>query len=170
MTPTLDEQDVIVGPTSMPASVRVEDSRWTIADPVALVDVVTTALTASGFAPAAPASVDVLFTSDAVMAELNARFRGKTGPTNVLAFPSGERCEPGVPSVLGGIALGFERAEQEARDRTIPFTHHATHLTLHGLLHLLGHDHEDEAGREEMERIEVNILEGLGIANPYEGS
>ncbi|MCF3936418.1 rRNA maturation RNase YbeY [Acuticoccus sp. M5D2P5] len=169
MTPTLDE-DVTAGPASLPASVRVDDERWSTSDPIGLADVVLTALSASSVAPAFPASADILFTSNDVMADLNARYRGKDGPTNVLAFPSGEAPMAGVPLSLGGIALGFERAEQEARERAIPLTHHATHLTLHGMLHLLGFDHEDEAERVEMERVEINILGGLGIPNPYEGS
>ncbi|WP_108658930.1 rRNA maturation RNase YbeY [Acuticoccus kandeliae] len=169
MTPTQDE-DVMAGPASLPASVRVEDPRWEASDPVALADVVLTALSASGSSPNHPAMADILFTSDAVMADLNSRYRGKNGPTNVLAFPSGEAPQPGIPYSLGGIALGFETAEKEARERAIPLAHHATHLTLHGMLHLLGYDHENEVDREEMERVEVNILGGLGIPNPYEGS
>ena len=88
----------------------------------------------------------------------------------MLAFPSGEAVERAVPAFLGGIALSYDRVIAEAVERGIPETAHATHLTLHGLLHLLGYDHETDAEREEMERVEVAILAGLGIDDPYEGS
>jgi probable rRNA maturation factor len=169
MMPTLDDEDVTAGPASLPASVRVADHRWQGLDPVAVADMVLTALSASGAAPDCPASIDILFADDATLADLNRRYRGKDGPTNVLSFPSGEPCIHGEPCFLGGIALAFETMEREARQRAIPLTHHATHLTLHGLLHLLGHDHEVEAEREAMERLEITLLSGLGIPDPYDG-
>jgi len=167
MTPTLEDEDDVAGPASLPATVRVDDDRWQGVGPAELVDVVLTALSVCEAAPDGPASADVLFADDATLADLNSRFRGKDGATNVLSFPSGEPSRPGERRFLGGIALAYETMEREARERGIPLAHHTTHLTLHGLLHLLGHDHEEEAGRERMERLEIDLLAGLGIPNPY---
>jgi probable rRNA maturation factor len=169
MIPTLDAA-VTVGPVSLSAAVRVDDARWETADPVAIAEMVLAAVSASDAASDGTASCEILYTDDDTLADLNRRFRGKDGPTNVLAFPSGERCGPTAPCFLGSIAIAFGRTSQEARGQGIPLTHHATHLTLHGLLHLLGYDHEARAERMAMERQEITILAGLGIPNPYEGS
>lgn len=169
MSATLDE-DETAGPTSFQASIRISDPRWAKMDPVAISDMVLTALAASSSAPHCNASADILFADDPTLQDLNCRFREKDAPTNVLAFPSGEPLEGVAACFLGGIALSFERVEMESRERGISLTDHATHLTLHGLLHLLGFDHIVDEDREEMERVEVNLLSGLGIADPYEGS
>ncbi|MBJ3777236.1 rRNA maturation RNase YbeY [Acuticoccus mangrovi] len=169
MTPTLDE-DVTAGPQSMPASVRVADPRWSAVDPVAIADRVLTAVAGSIAAPEGVASLDILYADDAEVTALNGRYRHKPRPTNVLAFPSGEPCEGDEPCFLGGVILAFDTVANEAGERGIPIADHATHLTLHGVLHLLGYDHEIETDRAEMERTEVSILKGLGIADPYEGS
>jgi probable rRNA maturation factor len=166
----LADEDLTAGPPSLSASVRVVDARWLAIAPVDLAGRVLTAVAASGAAPPEPASCDILFADDETLAGLNRRFRGKEGSTNVLSFPSDDPPSPGEARFLGGIALAFGRAEREAEERGIPFGHHATHLTLHGLLHLLGHDHEADDERAEMERIEIELLGGLGIPNPYEGS
>ncbi|UOM33587.1 rRNA maturation RNase YbeY [Acuticoccus sp. I52.16.1] len=164
------EEDATAGPASFQANIRVEDLRWSAQDPVAITDMVLTAIAASGSAPGHNVNCDVLFADDAALRDLNSRFRDKDAPTNVLAFPSGEEPAAGQTWFLGGIALSFDRCEQESKERGISVTDHTTHLTLHGMLHLLGFDHMTEDEREEMERVEVNILAGLGIADPYEGS
>jgi probable rRNA maturation factor len=169
MTTVIDD-DLTAGPAALHASVRIADDRWQRHDPVALADMVLTTLSVSPQAPRCAASSDILFANDDTLADLNLRFRSKEGATNVLSFPSGEECLPGASCFLGGIALAFEQTEREASERGIPFPHHVTHLTLHGLLHLLGYDHERDDEREEMERIEIDLLGGLGIPNPYEGS
>lgn len=162
MTATLDE-DVVAGPGGLAANVRVDEPAWTADDPAAIVRRVLAAL-----AERAPegASVDVLFADDVALADLNIRYRGKTGPTNVLAFPSGER---GAAPFLGGVAIAHGVCAREAGERGIPLSHHATHLTLHGLLHLLGYDHEEAAQQAAMEAVEIEVLAGLGIADPYGG-
>lgn len=113
----------------------------------------------------------VALSSDAAVAELNARYRAKPKPTNVLSFPAhaDTACvEPGV-RLLGDVVLARETVLAEAADVPIPLSHHLSHLLAHGLLHLLGFDHEREQEAEEMEALEVEILTTLGIADPYAG-
>ena len=69
--------------------------------------------------------------------------------------------------LLGDMALAFETTEREAAEKAIPLAEHVTHLLVHGTLHLLGHDHEDDASADAMEALETRILAGLGISNPY---
>jgi len=116
----------------------------------------------------------LLFTSDAEVHALNRDWRGRDKPTNVLSFPMLERAEladlaaDGPPVMLGDIALAHETCAREAADKGVPLEHHATHLIVHGLLHLAGHDHVDsEAQAEEMEALETAILAKLGISDPY---
>lgn len=168
--PPSSDDELTAGPASLQASIRVADERWAELAPTELAEMVLAALAGSSASPNCVATCDMLFTDDAEMRDLNGRFRHLDRATNVLAFPSGEPCDRGIPAFLGGIALSIDRVGEEARERGIPATAHVTHLTLHGMLHLLGYDHEDDAGRQKMERIEVDILDGLGIKNPYEGS
>ncbi|MEO1102330.1 MAG: rRNA maturation RNase YbeY [Pseudomonadota bacterium] len=166
-----DEDDLLAGPPSLRANIRIEDPAWNAVDQVALADMVLTAVSAHHIAPRHAATCDILFASDEAVAHLNGAFRGKSGPTNVLAFPSGENPGDAQEAVeLGGIALAFGVMQAEARGRGIPRAHHTAHLLLHGVLHLLGLEHEREEDRLAMERTEIDILQGLGIPDPYEGS
>lgn len=106
----------------------------------------------------------LLLTSDDALQALNARFRGKHEPTNVLSFPVGA----GAPGFLGDIALGYETCAREAAEKGVPLADHAAHLVAHGLLHLVGHDHIDDADAARMQRLEVEILDAIGVSNPYE--
>lgn len=111
----------------------------------------------------------VALSSDAQVAQLNATYRGKTGPTNVLSFPVGARAngDDAQTHFLGDLILAGETVKREAADLGLPFQHHVQHLIVHGLLHLLGYDHETDADAHAMEALEVRILARLGIANPY---
>ena len=119
--------------------------------------------------------IALLACDDARIAQLNASFRDKPTPTNVLSWPSAERAADtpgGVPSPpeedeLGDLALAYETCAREATDANKAFAHHVTHLLVHGILHLLGYDHiyEEDAGR--MEALEVEILATLGLPDPY---
>ncbi len=111
--------------------------------------------------------VSVALSSDANIALLNERFRGKSKPTNVLSFPAGAGAPEGQ---LGDIIMAFETLEREAQEQDVPFAHHLQHLVVHGVLHLLGYDHETTADAERMEAIEIATLSKLGIANPYTGA
>ena len=152
----------------------VEDARWEAAGvPEAAERAARAALAAVGRDPDQH-EIGLLFCGDARMAELNGQFRGKPSPTNVLSWPAfaGEipftPGEPGEgPLFLGDIALGFETCLREAEATAIPLADHAAHLVVHGVLHLLGHDHvsDDEAGS--MEAIETKVLASMGLANPY---
>lgn len=108
----------------------------------------------------------VLLGDDETVRDLNARFRDRDRPTNVLSFPAAEM--PGVdPAPLGDIVLAYGvcAAEAEAQGKTL--SNHLTHLVVHGVLHLLGRDHEIEAEAEAMEAEERAVLARLGVADPY---
>jgi probable rRNA maturation factor len=118
---------------------------------------------------------------DARIAALNADFRGKPQPTNVLSWPSEDRAPdlPGSaplppvagtaddPESLGDIALAWETCAAEAGAQGKPMADHVTHLVVHGVLHLLGYDHIDDADAGVMEALEVRILATLGVSDPY---
>ncbi|MFA9200859.1 MAG: rRNA maturation RNase YbeY [Cypionkella sp.] len=118
-------------------------------------------------------TASVLFTLDEDVRTLNREWRLKDAPTNVLSFPMMTRTEllalapDGGPEMLGDIALARETCEREAADKGIGIEDHAAHLLIHGLLHLSGRDHADDAEAEAMEALEVKALATLGIADPY---
>ncbi|MGV8840069.1 MAG: rRNA maturation RNase YbeY [Bauldia sp.] len=113
--------------------------------------------------------LSLLFADDDEIGRLNADWRGKPKPTNVLSFPAASM--PGMERPpLGDIAFGYGVVRREADEAGLTLGDHISHLFVHGLLHLLGHDHEGTAEAEAMERLEVAILARLGIADPYEGS
>ena len=144
--------------------VEVEDAAWT----AALQDA---AAVAERAAKAALGTVQgglvVLLTDDDTIRDLNARFRDRDRATNVLSFPAAEMPLPGRAPHLGDLVLAFGvcAAEAEAQGKTLG--DHLSHLTVHGVLHLLGRDHESEAEAEEMEAEERTILASLGVADPY---
>jgi probable rRNA maturation factor len=124
--------------------------------------------------------VTVMACDDARIAELNAAFRGKAQPTNVLSWPATDlsatrpggipaRPQPDVTGeiVLGDIAIAFETCAREADAAGKPMSDHVTHLIVHGLLHLLGYDHIRDPDATLMERLEVDILGRLGLDDPY---
>lgn len=116
----------------------------------------------------------LLFTSDEEVHVLNREWRGKDKPTNVLSFPMLERedlldfAPDGTPELLGDLALACETCTREASEKGVSIEDHASHLIVHGLLHLAGHDHEtSDADAEAMEALETKILALIGIADPY---
>jgi probable rRNA maturation factor len=143
--------------------VEVEDESWTIAAPHAVMLARGAALAALDSHEAADEDVTILLTDDASVAALNAQFRGKDGPTNVLSFEAA----PNPERHLGDIALAYGVCAREAAEQGKPLAHHLQHLTVHGVLHLLGYDHigDDEAGV--MEDLERAVLAGLGVPDPY---
>lgn len=116
----------------------------------------------------ATSELSVVFTDDASIQVLNAEWRGKDKPTNVLSFPAfpvKAGAQPGP--MLGDIVIASETVEREAREEDKPFANHLTHLVVHGFLHLLGYDHETDEEAEEMEGHEREILHALAIPDPY---
>ena len=118
--------------------------------------------------------ISVRLTGDHNVRALNAQWRGKDKPTNVLSFPLAEHADLldaniAIPELLlGDIILAYGVCAAEAADKAVPVVDHAVHLVVHGTLHLLGYDHHDEAGADDMEAREVRALARIGIANPYE--
>jgi probable rRNA maturation factor len=124
------------------------------------------ALAAAAAEEGVQGAVSLLLGDDAAMTALNAQFRGKQGPTNVLSFPPAQAGEAGK-GFLGDIALAAETIVEEANFQGKRFENHAAHLVVHGFLHLLGYDHENPADAEAMEARETAILAALGIEDPY---
>ena len=129
----------------------------------------------AGLADAAPmVEVAVRLTDDAEVQTLNRDFRGKDKPTNVLSFPqvqadlleSLSNSDDGE-ILLGDIVLARETCAREAEEKGVSLADHATHLIVHGALHLVGYDHIDDPEASAMEALEVKALASLGIANPY---
>lgn len=119
----------------------------------------------------ADAELAVMLTDDAGIRTLNRNWRNIDKPTNVLSFPAlrpeGTRQPDDPPPMLGDIAIAYETTRREADDEDKPFDHHLSHLAVHGFLHLIGYDHENDAEAEEMENLERQILAQLGIPDPY---
>jgi len=123
-----------------------------------------------GVPPRLPTDVAmaIALASDAAVRVLNRDFRGKDKPTNVLSFPADARATaPGAPHFLGDIVLARQTVAREAQTQGKRLADHLTHLVIHGTLHLLGYDHEVDAEAVRMERLEVRILAGLGVRDPY---
>lgn len=159
----------------------IEDPRWqgagldALAERAAQAALAGVGLTAKGFA------VSLMGCDDARIAGLNAQFRGKPAPTNVLSWPTWDlsaegagdapdAAEPGTaddPEPLGDIAIAWETCTSEAVAQGKPFADHVTHLVVHAVLHLLGYDHIRDEDATLMEGLEVRILASLGVSDPY---
>jgi probable rRNA maturation factor len=157
-----------------------EDPQWeafgleSLAETAARATLVDLKLPPTGFL------IVLLGCDDARIATLNADFRGKPQPTNVLSFPSDDRAAdaPGLmpdlptpdaddPTELGDIAIAWDTCVREAREQDKLLEAHVTHLVVHGILHLLGYDHVDDLDATLMEQTETRILASLGVADPY---
>ncbi|MEJ8404738.1 rRNA maturation RNase YbeY [Brevundimonas vesicularis] len=140
--------------------IEVEAEAWTGALPDVEAVVERAAQAALG---TVEGDIVVLLTDDAAVRELNGRFRDKDKPTNVLSFPAPENAFPHLGDIV--LAYGVCATEAEAQGKTL--ADHLSHLVVHGVLHILGRDHEDDAEAEEMEAEEREILAQIGVADPY---
>ncbi len=154
----------------MTVTIDVDDAGWNILPDL---EALTHAAAAATFAATGVNAEDfetaILFTGDANMADINGQWRGKPQATNVLSFPAAENLNMPLGEVrpLGDIVLALGVVTKEAAEQAKPLKDHVSHLIIHGLLHLLGKTHEDEAEAEEMEHLERHILKGLGFPDPY---
>jgi probable rRNA maturation factor len=165
----------------MLVDVVIEDARWEAFGLEALAERACRAALEHLGLGAAGYSVVLMGCDDSRIAALNADFRGKPQPTNVLSWPSEERGadapgdapdlpEAGTaedPEELGDLAIAYETCAREAAEQGKPMADHVTHLVIHGLLHCLGYDHVDDADAAVMEGLEVGILAKLGLSDPY---
>lgn len=148
--------------------VEIEDPAWSAAVPDA--DALVRMAAEAALTSAVPrsvsegeASLTILLTDDASVRDLNARFRDKDTATNVLSFPAA----PNPENLLGDIALAYGVCVREAVEQGKPLGHHLQHMTVHGVLHLLGHDHIGDDEAEAMEGLERALLAKLGVPDPY---
>lgn len=159
----------------------IEDPRWAAFGLEALAERAgRAALEALGL-PAEGFSISLMGCDDSRIAVLNADFRGKPSPTNVLSWPSAERGaefvgeapslpdpgDPDDPEPLGDIAIALETCTREAEAQAKAMADHVTHLIVHAVLHLLGYDHVEDEDAALMEGLEVRILASLGVSDPY---
>jgi probable rRNA maturation factor len=117
-----------------------------------------------------PVEVSVMLADDREQRRLNRVYRGQDASTNVLAFPiwqPGMSIPSDAPLLLGDVVLAVETVAREAAEQDKPLADHLCHLIVHGVLHLLGHDHQSPAGTARMEALEIAILAELGVPNPY---
>jgi probable rRNA maturation factor len=143
--------------------VEVEDDAWTGTLPGAA----ELARQAAEAALAGHAGeIAILLTGDEAVRDLNLRFLGKDKATNVLAFPDIAAAEE--PGRLGDIALAFGVCRAEATGQAKPLADHLRHLVIHGVLHLLGYDHQRDEDATRMEAVERRLLAGMNIPDPYQ--
>jgi len=164
----------------MTVEILYEDARWQPAGLESLAEAACGAALAHLGLDQAEFEISLLACDDARIAELNAEFRGKPAPTNVLSWPAEDlapekdgaaphppSAPPAGPAELGDIAIAYDTCRREAEAQGIAFNDHVTHLVLHGCLHLLGYDHIRPQDAARMETLEVEILAKLGVADPY---
>jgi probable rRNA maturation factor len=154
-------------PRTLPADLHIVNEKPVWSDQPEAEDAVRRAIAAAADRTNATGEVCVVLTDDAAVRELNRNWRKIDKPTNVLSFPSRNIGSDAASAVLGDIVIAYETTAAEAAAQNKPFLHHLNHLTVHGFLHLLGYDHEEDVQAEEMERLEREILLTLGVDDPY---
>lgn len=138
--------------------IEIDDEAWRVLD-----DIEDRVQQAASLALDAAGVVTVSLTDDDTVADLNQRFRSKSGPTNVLSFPAPDTARP----FLGDVILAYGVCAREAADQDKSLADHLSHLVVHGVLHLKGHDHLEDAEAEAMESLERTLLAKLGVKDPY---
>ena len=159
----------------------IEDARWEAFGLAPLAEAAARAALLGAGLPAQGFAISLMGCDDSRIAVLNADFRGKPVPTNVLSWPCEERGaefvgedparpepgEPDDPESLGDIAIAWDTTAREADEQGKPLADHVTHLIVHATLHLLGYDHVEDEDAALMEALEVRILASLGVSDPY---
>lgn len=155
--------------------ISIDDKKWTALKPgvkTLLKSAVQSTLEATQMTEERP-ELSIVLTNDRAICELNRDYRGKNAPTNVLSFPLIDFTDPNpAPAcgALGDIVLAYETIAREAGEQDKSFADHVQHLVIHGTLHLLGYDHENDDDALEMETLEIVILKHLGVKNPYDSN
>lgn len=154
--------------------VAVRCRRWTDTVKGAKALCQTAALACYPAVASGPAEVSIVLADDVFVQDLNRQYRGRDKATNVLSFPAtpgdGEHEPPvlsAAPRMLGDVILAFETIAAEAAEQDKTLADHLCHLVVHGMLHLLGYDHEQDEAADKMEALEIRILSGLDIDDPY---
>jgi probable rRNA maturation factor len=128
------------------------------------------AIRAAATAASTPrAELAIVLTDDSAIRALNRDWRGQNKPTNVLSFPAAQSrgSKRARTTQLGDIVIAFETMAREARTEGKPLGHHLAHLAVHGFLHLVGYDHGKDHDAKKMESLEIEVLAGLGVPDPY---
>jgi probable rRNA maturation factor len=150
----------LIEPAEERIAITIEQGGWTKQDMAIVKRAAAIALESKPHA-----SVSILLDDDAAIRPLNKQFRGKDAVTNVLSFPAAAM--PGNEGFFGDIIIARQTVEREAAEENKAFAHHLSHLVIHGILHLLGQDHETADEAQAMEAQERALLMRLGIADPY---
>jgi probable rRNA maturation factor len=158
------------GKRAQPAAVQIEviirSARWR-KRPTAKTIVKKAVLAAAKAASTSPAELAIVLGDDSAIRALNRDWRGKDAPTNVLSFPAAPgKGRPASP-YIGDIVIAYQTTAREAIAEGKPFGHHLAHLAVHGFLHLLGYDHDNDRDANRMERLERKILARLAVPDPY---
>lgn len=150
--------------------IAVLDDRWQgVPDLYRLAEDAALNAIAHGGVGSGPAELSLVFSTDERVRELNADYRGKSTATNVLSFPADQPGEqsPGQDRLLGDVVVAFETISEEAEAQGKTFENHLCHLIVHGILHLLGYDHEVDSSADKMEALEIAALAHMNVPNPY---
>jgi probable rRNA maturation factor len=147
--------------------VIVRSARWR-KRPTAQTTVKRAVLAAAEAVSTPPTELAIVLSDDSAVQALNRDWRGKNAPTNVLSFPAAAPGKARAASpYIGDIVIAYRTVAREAVAEGKPFNHHLAHLTVHGFLHLLGYDHENDRDAKKMELLERKILKRLAIPDPY---
>jgi len=161
MTPALKR------PSSEPSiDIQVASKIWN-GQPLAEQTVRNAIAAAAAALTTADGEVSVVLTNDAAIRALNRDWRGIDKPTNVLSFPAPKSKTSGGTLMLGDIVIAYETLAQECVEEGLIFLHHLAHLTVHGFLHLIGYDHQNDADADKMEGLESKIMASLKMPDPY---
>jgi probable rRNA maturation factor len=161
-------------PPALAIALRAQSRQWRALGDLAslrarVLQATEAALAIAPVQPCDSAELSLLLTDDKRIRTINRDWRGFDKATNVLSFPAAPPDRVAMSPVLGDIVIAYETVEREALAEDKSLADHFSHLVIHGLLHLLGEDHETEAEAQRMEGLEVAALARLGIADPYAG-